>query len=69
MTLARALGLNTDCLSAKRRFETEADAAAFLARPLRSVDGRGNVPTRSYHCRLCDGWHITHQPKRRRRRR
>lgn len=61
------LGLLSDCVSGKRRFDTELAAAKFLRRPMSGLgpSARGRRPIRAYLCHLCDGWHVTSHKHRR----
>jgi hypothetical protein len=70
MSAAEALGFVGDCLSGKRRFDTEAAAHARMGRgDMRGLDpNRPKSPVRAYHCHLCTGWHLTSRPSKRRRR-
>lgn len=50
----------------KRRFLDEIAAMMALTKIGEYGMDRGKKPTRAYSCRLCDGWHLTSQPKRER---
>lgn len=54
---------STPLLCAKRRFDSELEAGRA------AVEGGLRGKVRAYRCGLCEGWHLTHNAKRRETRR
>ncbi|WP_309049048.1 hypothetical protein [Streptomyces sp.] len=59
MTAARARP--TDCPTGKRRYRDRIGAKYALAVLKESASWR-RQETRAYHCRACNGWHLTSKP-------
>lgn len=48
----------------KRRWGTRPKAVTEL-RLIQERSRRGRVPQRVYFCKMCNGWHLTHEAKHR----
>lgn len=44
----------------KKRYDTEAEAEAFLQWTMRQDRKRKNTGAHAYHCMFCAGWHLGH---------
>jgi hypothetical protein len=55
-----AKGRKRQCRSGKTRFPDHQSAVAAL-RAVRRKSGRDRLPSRTYECDMCVGWHLTAQ--------
>lgn len=53
------------CSTGKRRFKTDVDAKIVLSRiQWKDNASRKSTEKRSYHCPICNGYHLTSKPLR-----